>query len=361
MKTPNYATFTSTSPIIDVVQSNTQIVENGIKQKGVPPFKISVFIESGDAFERHGHIKPSIKSKDIRKTFRNYIEQHPDLYANSFTGTVLLRCCKTNALRGFLQAANGGFVITAFSMSLLEELSAFMEPFTATTPIIVNRLIGFGNRGIDFDRLTFDTLTSPLGQDIFYPSIKEGVVEYVKRFYESSASVLLIYGPPGTGKSSLIRNFFKEDLEIRLVDNPNLIAHSDFGKMFTSGAAASSVKPRLTIFEDADSYLGLRSDGNHFLAPLLNITEGVVKTRDKFIISTNLTSTSKIDPALLRHGRCFDVLHLEPLEAERANQVRNFLNMDAVVFKEDKVTLSQALHYDQIKEKDHTTRQAMGF
>ncbi len=38
--------------------------------------------------------------------------------------------------------------------------------------------------------------------------IKDGVAAYVKRFYESPASVLMIYGPPGTGKSSLIRNFF---------------------------------------------------------------------------------------------------------------------------------------------------------
>lgn len=67
-------------------------------------------------------------------------------------------------------------------------------------------------------------------------------------------------------------------------------------------------------------------------------------------------------PSLIRHGRCFDVLHLQPLEVNDAAMVRTALGKEPVVFEPgQKFTLSQAIYYDQIQTKDHSTRQAMGF
>ena len=356
MKAPEYKAVQ-----VDVIKSNERFVDMVINVKMNNIVDKAIFMESGNVFFESKNLSPDFKVKDVRRQVFHFVENCLDYYPNVMCATTLIRCGKTNALVGSVAVTPGEIRLFASTESLLYALSDFIKQFTAVTPVLIDRLMGFGDRGPVYDELTFDTTSSPLGLDVFYPGIKDGVAAYVKRFYESPASVLMIYGPPGTGKSSLIRNFFADDISIRLVDNPNLIKNDRFGEIFTSGSSASSNKPRLTVFEDADSYLGMRSDGNHFLAPLLNITEGVVKTRDKFIISTNLTSTAKIDPALIRHGRCFDVLHLEPLDSSYGNEVRTAVGKDVVLFKESKVTLSQALHYDQIAEKDHSERQAMGF
>jgi len=51
----------------------------------------------------------------------------------------------------------------------------------------------------------------------------------------------------------------------------------------------------------------------------LNVGDGLVTTRGKkMIFSTNLPSIQDIDPALVRPGRCFDILTFAPLSLHDA-------------------------------------------
>jgi ATP-dependent 26S proteasome regulatory subunit len=73
------------------------------------------------------------------------------------------------------------------------------------------------------------------------------------------------------------------------------------------------------VIEDSDTFLRARTDGNTMMHRFLNVGDGLVTTKGKkLIFSTNLPSTKDIDPALIRPGRCFDVLNFNLLNKEQA-------------------------------------------
>ena len=56
----------------------------------------------------------------------------------------------------------------------------------------------------------------------------------------------------------------------------------------------------------------------------LNVGDGLVTTRNKkLVFSTNLPSISDIDPALVRPGRCYDILHFGELNQTEAETLAN--------------------------------------
>jgi SpoVK/Ycf46/Vps4 family AAA+-type ATPase len=78
----------------------------------------------------------------------------------------------------------------------------------------------------------------------------------------------------------------------------------------------------LLIIEDADDLLQARSEGNKLVEKLLNASDGMVSfSHKKLIFSTNLPNINMIDPALIRPGRCFDILEFRRLNQEEANVV----------------------------------------
>jgi hypothetical protein len=63
------------------------------------------------------------------------------------------------------------------------------------------------------------------------------------------------------------------------------------------------------VIEDADNLIGSRENGNKLIPRFLNTAEGLVKIDGKkMIFTTNLESVRNIDSALVRPGRCFDVM-----------------------------------------------------
>jgi ATP-dependent 26S proteasome regulatory subunit len=65
------------------------------------------------------------------------------------------------------------------------------------------------------------------------------------------------------------------------------------------------------------------------MSTFLNASEGIVYRHDKKIIfSTNLPSIDKIDPALLRPGRCFDIIKFDFLTEKQALLVQTTLGLE---------------------------------
>lgn len=149
---------------------------------------------------------------------------------------------------------------------------------------------------------------------LFYPFIKGGIHDYFTRYIASESSILLMLGEPGTGKTSLLRWFLHEfKLKTMITYDEGLLSSDAFFVSFMTG------EHEVIVIEDADEMLKNREhDGNKLMARLLAASDGLIKPKLKKIVFTTNLDTKGIDAALVRPGRCFDVLEFRALDADEA-------------------------------------------
>jgi energy-coupling factor transporter ATP-binding protein EcfA2 len=157
-----------------------------------------------------------------------------------------------------------------------------------------------------------------------YPFLKEESVEdYYDRYMESSASILLLIGPPGTGKTTFIRGLLHHASKNAIVTYDEKILDRDyvFARFIEDDVG-------VMVIEDADNFLKPRSDGNTMMHRFLNVGDGLISMRGKkLIFSTNLPSIRDVDNALVRPGRCFDVVTFDNYTLEQAETLAKKLNV----------------------------------
>lgn len=209
------------------------------------------------------------------------------------------------------------------------------------------------SQGRDFE------ITSPFKQkisDSLYPFIKEGVKSYVNKFLDSDQSILILIGEPGMGKTTLLRYILAEMNKKAYVTFDEAVMANDyvFGEFVNSKSAGAFV------IEDADTMLKSRQDNNKLMAKFLNVGDGLISLgQKKLIFTTNLPSTNDIDPALMRRGRCFDVLNFRKLTLEEANKV--CVEYDKPLLTEGtSFTLAEIFNQEEI-EKEQTSSMKFGF
>lgn len=152
---------------------------------------------------------------------------------------------------------------------------------------------------------------TPPVYDAFYPFLGEPVEQFIDRYLAHSASILFLMGVPGTGKTSLVRHMaYTRRLNTTLTYDDELLTKDQlFIDFLTSDEDA------VLIIEDADTMLGSReTDNNKMISRFLNVSDGLVKMAGKKIVfTTNLGDFKKVDPALVRPGRCFGAVKFRPL------------------------------------------------
>lgn len=157
-----------------------------------------------------------------------------------------------------------------------------------------------------------------------YPWLPKDINEYINEYLNSQASVLILIGPPGTGKTSFIKNMINSSGGDAKVTYDEKVMSDD--SMFANFIHGNE---RFMVMEDADTFLKSRTDGNTMMHRFLNVSDGLVSAEGKkLVFSTNLPSIRDIDSALMRPGRCFDVVTFRALTREEAKKVANELNVD---------------------------------
>lgn len=156
-----------------------------------------------------------------------------------------------------------------------------------------------------------------------YPWIEEGVHAYFKRYLESEANVLILFGEPGTGKTTFIRELIVQNGLNAMITYEEDLMNSD--RIYLD--LITDDDQDILIMEDADLMLLSReSDSNKIMSKLLNISDGLMKNKKKIIFTANI-NYSKADHALIRPGRCFDVINFRALTPEEAVNAANAMNI----------------------------------
>jgi hypothetical protein len=153
--------------------------------------------------------------------------------------------------------------------------------------------------------------------DSHYPWLKVPMKVYFQNFLKSSANILILIGPPGTGKTAFIENLIHFSGKNACVTYDEQVMNDDnlFQQFLESDA-------NTMIFEDSDNHIRPRQDGNSMMHKFLNVSDGIISSSDKkLIFSTNLPSSNNIDEALLRPGRCFDIMNFRALNRVEAEKV----------------------------------------
>ena len=157
-----------------------------------------------------------------------------------------------------------------------------------------------------------------------YPFLgEESLEDYYDRYMASSANILLLIGPPGTGKTTFIRGLLAHTNSSAIVSyDSNILEKDGFFARFIEDDT------QVMVLEDSDTFLKSRSDGNTMMHRFLNVGDGLVTTKGKkMIFSTNLPSIRDVDSALVRPGRCFDILTFDLLNVEHANKLATRLGV----------------------------------
>lgn len=158
----------------------------------------------------------------------------------------------------------------------------------------------------------------------FYPWMTVEPEEYMQKYLNSSASILLLFGSCGTGKTSWIRYFLNKFSLNATITCENSLLYSD--DMFIDFLTGES---NILIIEDADTLLDSREKSNNeAMARFLSVSDGLVTFNNKKVIFTsNIETTRDIDSALIRPGRCFDLQHFRALTEEEARLAAKRANL----------------------------------
>ncbi|WP_144106622.1 AAA family ATPase [Paraburkholderia sp. BCC1886] len=238
----------------------------------------------------------------------------------------------------------------------------------------------------------------------FYPYLDGGLKALIEDFLNSEESVLILKGPPGTGKTSMVSAAVSElGLLPIYAKRADAILHKDFVTFifnssdgYMANVAGTEAKERKDLFskclgedrefksirrikadveekdtpripiivvEDADQLLTPRSAGNVIMPQLLNETDGIGSNHTrKIIFTTNLSSTNDIDEALMRPGRCYDVVECRLLTPEEAVVARRASGLpDFEVVPTGNVSLAETLRKPRKKISIANGRASLGF
>lgn len=276
---------------------------------------------------------------------------------------------QTNSSSGFIVEDKTNNLIKFFVNSNSTEVRAFGdEQFVEYVIDIVESSFSVVTSYIEWIYSSDgNSVNVPLNRDRLpvaemYPFLNgESLESYYDRYMESSANILLLIGPPGTGKTSFIRGLLAHrQCSAMVTYDAGILEKDGFFAGFIEDDAS------VMVLEDSDTFLKSRSDGNTMMHRFLNVGDGLVTTKGKkMIFSTNLPSIRDIDSALIRPGRCFDIVTFDLLNTEQANTLAKKLGVSLPVRSgsegSEKYSIAEIFNQQSQKAKECTMNRKVGF
>lgn len=237
-----------------------------------------------------------------------------------------------------------------------DKLIKYLEAKYVSTGALVKTITGIDQAGRLSQRVDFLSRDDKdLALQCFYPWLNCTLDEFYDAYTGSSENVLIIYGPAGLGKSTFLRTMIARQTKQAWLTYAKEVLEAT--KPMTD--FFGDPKAKMFIMEDVDRYLLPREDGNDMMSMYLNATEGIIRSPEKKIVfSTNLSNIDRIDEALLRRGRCYDVIKFRYLTRKEKLRIEEEMGMTVCAPNDkDEYTLAEILNPPKnFVRADRTTR-----
>lgn len=183
-----------------------------------------------------------------------------------------------------------------------------------------------GQIGLRFKETNFDSIALKSIENNYTDLVLSKTYNLIEKAKVVKHGIVLINGPVGTGKSYLIRSMLSElkGTRIGVVCLPSTLLIKNSAEL---QSVALEYPKSIIILEDVGDILSV-DNVTHYVeetSNLLNVTDGLLSLLlDSIIVVTFNHELSKINPALLRPGRCLERIEVNELPYEKAQKLVPF-------------------------------------
>ena len=176
---------------------------------------------------------------------------------------------------------------------------------------------------------------------------------------QRDSGLILLYGKMGSGKTSMIRHLCSthpKDYIVVPTSMATRLSDPDFISFLVSN------RDSVFVLEDCEQLLMDRSENmfNGAISNILNMSDGLLSDimNIKFICTFN-AAVNKIDPALLRKGRCYAKYEFGDLSEEKVQKLNDKYDLGIEEIKP--MTLAEIYNADKTEYSETKKRKKIGF